>query len=101
MMRHTIQLIEEYNTEYLLEPKGKTPAVVMNQESPLVARYNHIYVLQGMEGFNVTYCVTIIPSGHVVYASNVYKLFSKYDQIFINKFPLKAGCVVARLERLS
>jgi hypothetical protein len=50
MMRHTIQLIKEYNTEYLLEPKGKTPAAMMNHKSPLVAGYNRIYVLPGMEG---------------------------------------------------
>jgi hypothetical protein len=50
MMRHTVQLIEEYNTEYLLEPKGKTPAAMTNQESSLVAGYNRIYVPPGMEG---------------------------------------------------
>jgi hypothetical protein len=92
MMQHTVQLIEEYNTEYLLEPKGKTPAAMMNQESPLVAGYNRIYPSQEWRGgFNMTNCVTILPSGHVVYASNVCKLFSKHDQMFINKLPLKAG----------
>jgi hypothetical protein len=50
MMRHTIQLIEEYNTENILEPKGKIPAAMMNQKSPLVAGYNRIYVFPGMEG---------------------------------------------------
>jgi hypothetical protein len=66
---------------------------MMNQESPLVAGYNRIYVLQGMEGLSrdMTYRVPILPSGHVVYASSVYKLFSKHDQIFINKLPLKAS----------
>jgi hypothetical protein len=43
----------------------------------------------------MTYCVTIFPSGHVVYASNVYELFSKHDQICISKLPLKAGCCPA------
>jgi hypothetical protein len=50
MMRHPIQLIEEYNTEYLLETKGKTPAAMMNQESSLVAGYNRIYFFPGKEG---------------------------------------------------
>jgi hypothetical protein len=50
MMRHPIQLIEGYNTEYVLETKGKTPAAMMNQESVLVAGCNRIYIFPGIEG---------------------------------------------------
>jgi hypothetical protein len=50
MMRHPIQLIEEYNTEYLLETKGKTPAAMMNQGSLFVDGYNSVYVFPAMEG---------------------------------------------------
>jgi hypothetical protein len=51
MMWHTVQLIEEYNTEYLQEPEGKMPAAMINQESLLVAGYNRIYLSQESRGF--------------------------------------------------
>jgi hypothetical protein len=51
MMWHTVQLVEEYNTEYLLEPEGKMPAAMLNQESLLGAGYNRIYLSQESRGF--------------------------------------------------